>query len=276
MHSCIVRSWMHCSHDGSIGPIVAVIVSGMPRKKNKEPSPSSDSDMDTEKTIVVLLRLPKHMTSEHIFSLLDHDYFSGYNYFYFQMDERTLTNTGIACINFRSHCNAKACKKRFQGFQAWPTGKSRRKCTTEWSTLQGYEANIQSQQKYIDYWQHSNVPDDCKPIVLDKKLWRFVPFYAVTVSSDLCGSSAGQHSSATSSGYKEEYMAPTSEEVEGVFVGDHVLGKRRFACLCCSKSWPKWGPCWKHMLEETVCSLYIYREHIKDRMIFDTSYFQKK
>ena len=270
MHSCIVRSWMHCSHDCSIGPIVADIVSGMPRKKNKIPSPSSGSDVDTDLTTVMLFRLPYHMTAEHLVSLLDNDYFSGYNYFYFPMDERTGRNTGIACINFRSHCTARAFKKQFQGFRAWPTGNARRKCIAAWSDVQGYEANIQSQQKYIEYWQHSNVPDDYKPMVLDKKLCRYVPFYAVTVSSELCGSSAGQHSSPTSSGYKEP-MAPMSEEVEGVTVGDHVLAKHRFACLCCSKSWPKWGPCWKHMMEETECSLYIHREHTKDCVTFDAS-----
>ena len=238
---------------------MADIVSGMPRKKNKIASPSSGSDVDTDKTTVMLFRLPYHMTAEHLVSLLDNDYFSGYNYFYFPMDERTGRNTGIACINFRSHCTARAFKKQFQGFRAWPTGNARRKCIAGWSDVQGYEANIQSQQKYIEYWQHSNVPDDYKPMVLDKKLCRYVPFYAVTVSSELCGSSAGQHSSPTSSGYKEP-MAPMSEEVEGVTVGDHVLAKHRFACLCCSKSWPKWGPCWKHMMEETECSLYIHRE----------------
>ena len=251
----------------------------MPRlkwKKDRKPSPSSDADMDTEKTTVILFRLPKHMTAEHLFSLLDNDYFAGYNYFYFPMDERTWTNTGSACINFRSHCTAKACKNRFQGFQAWPTGNSLRKCKTAWSDVQGYEANIQIQQKYIDYWQHSNVPDDCKPMVLDKKLCRYVPFYVATVSSELCGSSAGQHSSTTSSGCKEESIAPKVEKVEGVIVGDHVLAKHRFACLCCSKSWPKWGPCWKHMLEETVCWLYIYRERTKDCVTFDASYLQKK
>ena len=135
MHSCIVRSWMHCSHDCSIGPIVADIVSGMPRKKNKIPSPSCGSDVDTDLTTVILFRLPYHMTAEHLVSLLDNDYFSGYNYFYFPMDERTGRNTGIACINFRSHCTARAFKKQFQGFRAWPTGNARRKCIAAWSDV---------------------------------------------------------------------------------------------------------------------------------------------
>ena len=76
-------------------------------------------------------------------------------------------NTGLAYINFREHSKAVECQRHFSGFSAWPGGHfSERSCRAQWSSIQGYEANIQKQQKLTD-WVNSNIPEDCKPMVFD-------------------------------------------------------------------------------------------------------------
>ena len=127
-----------------------------------------DYSRETEKTTVVLTGLPKSLNAEILLYLLDREYFGCYDYFYLPMDEHNFTNTGIAYINFRRHDKAVECQRYFTGFTGWPKGfVSDRSCRADWSSIQGYEANIQRQQKLKD-WKNSNIPEDCKPMVFDE------------------------------------------------------------------------------------------------------------
>ena len=128
----------------------------------------NDRTQETEQTTVVLTGLPKTLNAEVLLSLLDKEYLGCYDYFYLPMDEDKFTNTGIAYINFRDHDKAVECQRYFAGFSAWPGGHfSDRTCRAQWSSIQGYEANIQRQQKLKD-WVNSNLPEDCKPMVFDE------------------------------------------------------------------------------------------------------------
>jgi len=120
-----------------------------------------------EETTVVLTGLPKTLNAEILLSLLDQEYLGCYDYFYLPMDMDKFENTGLAYINFREHSKAVECQRHFSGFSAWPGGHfSERSCRAQWSSIQGYEANIQKQQKLTD-WVNSNIPEDCKPMVFD-------------------------------------------------------------------------------------------------------------
>ena len=123
---------------------------------------------DGDETTVVLTGVPKTLNAEILLALLDEEYLGCYDYFYLPMDMDKFENTGLAYINFRDHDKAVECQRHFAGYSAWPGGHfSERTCRAQWSSIQGYEANIQKQQKLND-WVNSNIPEDCKPMVFDE------------------------------------------------------------------------------------------------------------
>lgn len=83
------------------------------------------------------------------------------------MDVDKFQSTGLAYINFREHHKAVDCQRFFQGFTTWPgRHHSERTCRAQWSSIQGYEANIEKQMK--QNWWKCNLPEDCKPMVFDE------------------------------------------------------------------------------------------------------------
>eukprot|EP00438_Fugacium_kawagutii_P032093 Skav202514 [mRNA] locus=scaffold1359:245000:246136:- [translate_table: standard] len=83
------------------------------------------------------------------------------------MDMEKFENTGLAYINFRDHDKAVECQRYFTGFSSWPGEHfSERTCRAQWSSIQGYAANIEKQQR--NDWVNSNIPEDCKPMVFDE------------------------------------------------------------------------------------------------------------
>ena len=103
---------------------------------------------DGDETTVVLTGVPKTLNAEILLALLDEEYLGCYDYFYLPMDMDKFENTGLAYINFRDHDRAVECQRHFAGYSAWPGGHfSERTCRAQWSSIQGYEANIQKQQK---------------------------------------------------------------------------------------------------------------------------------
>lgn len=130
-------------------------------------------DGDIEKTTVVLTGVPKILGAEILLSLLDRIFFGCYDYVYLPMDMEKRENLGIAYVNFHKHSMAVECQRYFSGFSltAWPGGNfSERNCRAEWSSIQGYEANIQRQK--LNDWMNSKIPEDYKPMVFDEDGFR--------------------------------------------------------------------------------------------------------
>ena len=198
-----------------------------------------DSTREAEETTVVLTGLPKTLTARIILDFLDQYYLGCYDYFYLPIGEGTLTNAGIAYINFRHHDKAVECKQWFAGFNGWPNGHfSERRCQTDWSCIQGYEANIQMQQKQKRDWKNLNIPEDFKPMVFDQ-YGCSLSFDAASEFSDLGekqwygrsgdGQCIGNRSSCMESrgwdafdskGCPEEHAALNSENVEATMDDD--------------------------------------------------------
>ena len=89
------------------------------------------------------------------------------------MDMEKMDNLGIAYDNFHKHSMAVGCQRYFSGFSltAWPGGNfSERNCRAEWSSIQGYEANIQRQK--LNDWMNSKIPEVYKPMVFDEDGFR--------------------------------------------------------------------------------------------------------
>mmetsp|Transcript_53595 Transcript_53595/g.124827 ORF Transcript_53595/g.124827 Transcript_53595/m.124827 type:complete len:430 (+) Transcript_53595:66-1355(+) len=119
----------------------------------------------SEETTVVLTGLPKTLNAEILLRLLEADYKGYYDFFYLPMDVDQMENTGLAYINFRDHDTAVACQRSFQGRTVFGAHTSERPCKAQWSSIQGYDANIVKHQK--SEWLQKNIPEDCKPMAFD-------------------------------------------------------------------------------------------------------------
>ena len=120
-----------------------------------------------EQTTVVLSGLPKTLNADVLLGLLDEHFACTYDYFYLPMDMERFESWGLAYINFRSHETAVECQRYFTGMDRWPGRHySERACRAQWSSIQGYDTNIEKQQQAD--WVNQNVPEDCKPMVFDE------------------------------------------------------------------------------------------------------------
>ncbi|CAE7037320.1 unnamed protein product [Symbiodinium sp. CCMP2456] len=117
-------------------------------------------------TTVVLTRLPKTLNAEILLDLLDELFPCAYDYFYLPMDMDKFENQGLAYINFRDHETAVQCQNHFEGTDDWQGHTCERPCKPEWSSIQGYAANIERQQR--SDWVSGNIPEDCKPMAFDE------------------------------------------------------------------------------------------------------------
>ena len=126
---------------------------------------SQDSEAEASK---VLTGIPKTMNADILLGMLEEYFFGCYDYFYLPMDQERLQSTGLAYINFRDHDKAVECQRFFSGFTAWPgRHSSERTCRAQWSSIQGFEANIEKQRK--QNWLRINIPESCKPMVFDEQ-----------------------------------------------------------------------------------------------------------
>ncbi|CAE7876132.1 UBE2J2 [Symbiodinium microadriaticum] len=124
------------------------------------------SNSEGGETTVVLTRLPKTLTAEILLGLLDELFPCAYDYFYLPMDMGKFENRGLAYINFRSHEKAVECQNHFEGTEDWKGHTSERPCKSDWSSIQGYAANIQRQQRSA--WLTNAIPEGCKPMAFDE------------------------------------------------------------------------------------------------------------
>ena len=133
-------------------------------------------------TTVVLSGLPKTLNAELLLGLVDEHFACTYDYFYLPMDVERFESWGLAYINFRSHETALECQRYFTGFDRWPGRHySERACRAQWSSIQGFEANISKQQAD---WVNRNVPEDCKPMVFDENGTRLPTMDVFPAKSD--------------------------------------------------------------------------------------------
>ena len=121
----------------------------------------------TGDTTVVLTGLPKSLNAEKLLELLDKEFPCCYDFFYLPMYLDQLENTGLAYINFRDHAKAVECQHFFEGGIDWGGHISDRPCKAQWSSIQGYDANI-TRHRTAD-WTRKNVPEDCKPMAFDEQ-----------------------------------------------------------------------------------------------------------
>jgi len=120
-------------------------------------------------TTVVLTRLPKTLNAEILLDLLDELFPCAYDYFYLPMDMDKFENQGLAYINFRDHETAVQCQNHFEAREDWGKGHvCERPCKSEWSSIQGYAANIERQQRSAAAWVTMDIPEDCKPMAFDE------------------------------------------------------------------------------------------------------------
>ncbi|CAE7595833.1 ML3 [Symbiodinium natans] len=124
-------------------------------------------------TTVVLTGLPKTLNAEILLDLLDKEFPCCYDFFYLPMYLDQLENTGLAYINFRDHEKALECQHYFEGSINWGGHISDRPCKAQWSSIQGYEANITRHRKAA--WNDKNLPEDCKPMAFDEQGRRLPP-----------------------------------------------------------------------------------------------------
>ncbi|CAE7846610.1 ML5 [Symbiodinium necroappetens] len=118
-------------------------------------------------TTVVLTGLPRTLNADILLELVDKKFHRCYDFFYLPMYLDQLENTGLAYLNFRDHATAVECQRYFEGSIDWSGHISDRPCKAQWSSIQGYEANITRHRKAE--WLEKNVPEDCKPMAFDEQ-----------------------------------------------------------------------------------------------------------
>eukprot|EP00439_Symbiodinium_sp_Y106_P075926 s1441_g15.t1 len=101
-----------------------------------------------------------------------------------------LENTGLAYINFHDHATAVECQRYFEGSIDWSGHISDRPCKAQWSSIQGYEANITRHRKAE--WLEKNVPEDCKPMAFDEQGRRLPTLEVFTPSQSLHSTDSGK------------------------------------------------------------------------------------
>ena len=99
-------------------------------------------NLPEEATTVVLTGLPKTLNAEILLELLDKEFSGCYDFFYLPMYLDQLENTGLAYINFCDHAKAVECQRHLERSIDWGGHLSDRPCKAQWSSIQGYDANI--------------------------------------------------------------------------------------------------------------------------------------
>ncbi|CAE7237144.1 ML3 [Symbiodinium natans] len=205
--------WSACGDNGKGGKTWKV------RQTTSKAAWNSEGDGTT----VVLTRLPKTLNAEVLLALLDEHFPCAYDYFYLPMDMDKFENRGIAYINFRKHETAVQCQNHFDGTDDWKGHTSERPCKSEWSSIQGYAANIEWQQRSA--WLTSAIPEGCKPMAFDENGMRLPTsdiFPASLADSRKDGRSCRTLSDNNKEWWKDQWYGSSSWEQNG--------GKNRTSC----------------------------------------------
>jgi hypothetical protein len=118
-----------------------------------------------ECTTLMLRNIPNDYTRELFLSLLDSNGLAGtYDFVYLPIDFKRMSSLGYGFVNFVSHAEAELARVRLESFNDWSV-QSQKVCTVCWGEpLQGLEAHIERYRS--SPVMHREVPDECRPIVL--------------------------------------------------------------------------------------------------------------
>lgn len=119
----------------------------------------------SELTTLMMRNIPNDYTRTMLLDLLDSMGLAGnYDFVYLPMDFGKMAGLGYAFVNFVSHAVADAARHTLHGFNQWKI-QSQKVCAVCWGQpLQGFEAHIERYRS--SPVMHRDVPDDCKPIIL--------------------------------------------------------------------------------------------------------------
>jgi hypothetical protein len=136
---------------------------GKPQNTEKQPQPKATCD-PSERTTLVLRKLPKNVTRTSLLEMLDTAGLKGlYDFVYLPMDFKKGKVFGYAIINFITNHTAEQASFHFEGAGV----------NIDWSdSHQGFEELI---QRYRDSpIMHPSMPEVSKPLIFSKGL--VVPF----------------------------------------------------------------------------------------------------
>lgn len=122
---------------------------------------------DGPRTTVMLRNLPVSFSRDMLLSVLDREGFSArYDFVYLPIDFGSRSGFGYAFINLVDPDAAADFRVHFQGFTNWGIESSKVADITWSSTHQGLEEHVSRYRN--SPVMHETMPDECKPIVLDK------------------------------------------------------------------------------------------------------------
>jgi len=140
-------------------------------KSEEHPSTgaSSNSNLqggccEEERTTLLLENIPVSYTRHLLLDTLNAEGFMAcYDFVYLPMDLLTMTCSGYAFVNFRTHEDARLALQHFNGFARWRV-EGGEACGASWSSFcQGLDAHIERYRN--SPVMHEKVPDICKPML---------------------------------------------------------------------------------------------------------------
>lgn len=122
---------------------------------------SAQSDLTT----LMMRNIPNDYTRSMLLDLLDSMGVAGkYDFVYLPMDFGKMAGLGYAFVNFASHADADVARHTLHGFNQWKV-QSQKVCAVCWGQpLQGFQAHVERYRS--SPVMHKDVPDECKPIIL--------------------------------------------------------------------------------------------------------------
>jgi len=120
-----------------------------------------------DKTTVLMQNIPNRHNRDMLQAIINEAGFRGtYDFLYLPADFRTKVSFGYAFLNFLCQAEAERFMQHFNGFSSWGSN-STKVCSVIWSEAQsGLESLF---QKYRNCTvMHASVPDEFKPILLQK------------------------------------------------------------------------------------------------------------
>jgi len=134
-------------------------------------------EVNDQMTTVIIRNVPQNYTRAMLLELLDREGFSGlYDFVYLPVKFGSSSAFGYALVNLIDHEDAQRFQAHFQSFSSWGV-----ECTNvanvSWSKAhQGLTEHVERYRN--SPMMHESMPDECKPIILEKGLR--VPFPAPT------------------------------------------------------------------------------------------------
>mmetsp|Transcript_73706 Transcript_73706/g.240069 ORF Transcript_73706/g.240069 Transcript_73706/m.240069 type:complete len:252 (-) Transcript_73706:196-951(-) len=141
-------------------------------------SSQADSHCEPHFTALFLQHLPVTYSREVLLQTLNAEGFAcAFDFVYVPVDLITMSCSGTAFINFRTHDDAVRAVQHFSGFTRWLHSESTEICRASWSNFcQGLKAHIERYRN--SPVMHEKVANICKPMIFN--LGVPVPFPAPT------------------------------------------------------------------------------------------------